>query len=165
MCLVRQAQRALCSQGPQDIHGMSAGHIPLSSAPRGTSLVPLTSGLTKGSSLLGEFLFCDPKPSCIAHSLVAEEHPGSGSSWTGAGSNTARDKSTGGILGRMMHHTGSGLLSSLLFAFSLQSQTFELGLWSSNTQMPSGLLYLPPPAHPFCLTLLPQSKAAMPWAQ
>lgn len=74
-------------------------------------LIPLTSGLTKGSPVLGKLLFCHPKPSCIAHSLIAEEHPGLGSSWTGAGSNTARDKSTGGILGRMMHHTGSGLLS------------------------------------------------------
>lgn len=83
-----------------------------------TPLVPLTSGLTKGPPVLGEPLFCHPNPSCNAHSLTAEEHPGLGSSWTGAASNTATDKSTGGILGRMMHHTGSGLLSCLLFAVS-----------------------------------------------
>lgn len=57
-----------------------------------------------------------------------------------------------------MHHMGSGLLSSLLFAAS------AVGLWSSTTQPPSALSHLSPPAHPFCPTLPPQRNLAMPWA-
>lgn len=111
-----------------------------------TSPGPLTSGLTKGPPGLGELLFCHPKASCIAHSLVAEEHPGLGSSWTGAGSNTVRDKCTGGIVGRMMLtisiRRGSGLLSSLLFAVSdagieaLEQHTSD-AFWSPPSASPS----------------------------
>jgi len=60
-------------------------------------------------------------------------------------------------LGKMKHHMGSGL-------FSLQPQPFEIGLWSSSTQLSSALLHLPPLAHPFCLTLLSQRNVVMYWA-
>lgn len=46
----------------------------------------------------------------------------------------------------------------------MQPQPFGFGLWSSTTQLPSALLHLPPPAHPFCPTLLPHRNVDMSWA-
>ena len=64
-------------------------------------------------------------------------------------------------LGRMMHHRGSGLLSSLLFAASaIQIWTLEQHNSAAFCSPPSAS----PPAHPFCPTLLPQRNVAMSWA-
>lgn len=84
---------------------------------------------------------CHPRPSCSAHSLAVEEHPGLGSSRTGAGSSTAIEDSIGADLGRMMHHTGSGFLSSLLFAAS------AIRIWTLE-QHNSAAFCSPPSASP-----------------
>lgn len=157
------AQRALCSQGPQDIHGTGVGHTPVSSAPRENQnpsrTTPIradqgTSCARRASVLPPQAILDCPHPGCRGASRIRKLLD---RSWK---QHSQRQKHWGHVRGDDAPHR----FRAPLFPFYLQSQTFELGLWSSTTQTPSALLHPPPPAHPFCLTLVPQRKAAMPWA-